>query len=94
MANYCKNTPIRLADGREVIKTHVAADEVGVTVSHFPTLAKREGLTRFAKRNEKGAPSFFWLVTEIEDLKARRSGIEVDLPFDEVVPLPYDNEKA
>jgi hypothetical protein len=86
-----KINPIRLPDGREVIGTLAAAYEIGVTPTSFPNIAKREGLQRFAKRNVKGTPSYYWLLTEVEDLRARRNGIEADIPFDTVVPLPYDD---
>lgn len=89
-----KHNPERLPDGRDVIGTLPASYEVGVTTAYFPTLAKREGLQRFAKRNSKGHLSFYWLVDEVANLKAKRNGIEAVVPFDEVVPLPYEDEQA
>ena len=88
--SYYKTNPRKLTDGREVIGTLSAAYEVGITPAYFPTVAKREGLQRFASRNQKGAVAYFWLVSEVEALKSKRQALEPDVPFDEVVPLPFD----
>lgn len=92
--SFFKIIPDHLADGREVITRLPAAHIVEVTPNYFSELAKREGLQRFARRNSKGGQIHYWLLTEVEALKAKRQAIEVDLPSDTIVPLPYGDGKA
>jgi hypothetical protein len=90
--SFIKNQPLRLTDGREVIGTLAAANEIRVTPAYFPKIAKSEGLQRFARRSEKGVVAHFYLVDEIAALKAKRQNLVPEIPADDFVALPFEPE--
>lgn len=84
------HNPKHLPDGREVVGTFTAAYMVGVTPAYFPTLAKKHSLTRFASKSAKGVPSFYWLASEVQELKAKRDNIVADVEQGEFVEAPFE----
>lgn len=90
MAFTPPNGPKLLPDGREVIGTITAAHLVGVTPPYFPTLAEKHGLTRFASKNAKGVPAYFWLVDEVKALRAKRDNIVADVQPGEFIEAPFE----
>ncbi|MBZ5737513.1 hypothetical protein [Nocardioides mangrovi] len=84
--------PKLLPDGREVVGTIQASYVVGVTPKYFPTLAEKHGLTRFASKNPRGVPAYFWLVEEVQALRAKRDNLVADVEPGEFIEAPFERD--